>query len=142
MYTLFGTEGSGSAAIEIALWRCSVPFTLFRACAWEEGPGKEALRRVNPLLQVPTLVLADGTVLTESAAILIHLGLEHPESGLLPSKPAQQACPARSSPARAGLHRRQLLRPDRDYRLPAALAVGLRRYAGYATRNRHPRAVA
>lgn len=132
MYTLFGTEGSGSAAIEIALWRCSVPFTLFRACAWEEGPGKEALRRVNPLLQVPTLVLADGTVLTESAAILIHLGLEHPESGLLPSKPA----------LRAGLHRRQLLRPDRDYRLPAALAVGLRRNAGYATRNRHPCAVA
>ncbi|MDU8606396.1 glutathione S-transferase [Pseudomonas syringae group sp. 247E2] len=91
MYTLFGTEGSGSAAIEIALWRCSVPFTLFRACAWEEGPGKEALRRVNPLLQVPTLVLADGTVLTESAAILIHLGLEHHESGLLPSKPALRA---------------------------------------------------
>ncbi|MCF5272102.1 glutathione S-transferase, partial [Pseudomonas syringae] len=27
MYTLFGTQGSGSAAIEIALRRCSVPFT-------------------------------------------------------------------------------------------------------------------
>lgn len=68
MYTLFGTEGSGSAAIEIALQRCSVPFTLCGASSWEEGPGKEALRRVNPLMQVPTLVLADGTVLTESAA--------------------------------------------------------------------------
>jgi len=29
-------------------------------------------------------VLTDGTVLTESAAILIHLGLEHSASGLLP----------------------------------------------------------
>ncbi|KAA8697467.1 Uncharacterized protein ALO80_02246 [Pseudomonas caricapapayae] len=91
MYTLFGVERSGSAAIEIALWRCSVAFTLFRACGWEEGPGKEALRRVNPLLQVPTLVLTDGSVLTESAAILIHLGLEHPESGLLPGNPALRA---------------------------------------------------
>ncbi|KFF82529.1 glutathione S-transferase [Pseudomonas syringae] len=91
MYTLFGTQGSGSAAIEIALRRCSVPFTLSEACGWEEGPGKEALRRVNPMMQVPTLVLADGAVLTESAAILIHLGLEHPDSGLLPGKSAQRA---------------------------------------------------
>ncbi|MFH7468113.1 glutathione S-transferase family protein, partial [Pseudomonas syringae group genomosp. 7] len=52
---------------------------------------ESALRRVNPLLQVPTLVLTDGSVLTESAAILIHLGLEHPESGLLPGNPALRA---------------------------------------------------
>ncbi|WP_236445655.1 glutathione S-transferase, partial [Pseudomonas syringae] len=56
-----------------------------------EGAGKEALRRVNPLMQVPTLVLADGAGLTESAAILIHLGLEHPDSGLLPGQSAQRA---------------------------------------------------
>lgn len=91
MYTLFGTERSGSAAIEIALQRCSVPFTVCNACGWEEGPVKEALRRVNPLMQVPTLVLADGSVLTESAAILIHLGLEYPGSGLLPGDSAQRA---------------------------------------------------
>ncbi|KTB91124.1 glutathione S-transferase [Pseudomonas syringae ICMP 13102] len=91
MYTLFGTQGSGSAAIEIALRRCSVPFTLCEACGWEEGAGKEALRRVNPLMQVPTLVLVDGAVLTESAAILIHLGLEHPDSGLLPGQSALRA---------------------------------------------------
>ncbi|KPW21327.1 glutathione S-transferase N-terminal domain-containing protein [Pseudomonas cannabina] len=91
MYTLFGSKGSGSAAIEMALERCAVPFTLIRASSWEEGPGKEALRRVNPLLQVPTLVLADGTVLTESAAILIHLGLEHSRSSLLPGEASARA---------------------------------------------------
>ncbi|KTB88095.1 glutathione S-transferase [Pseudomonas syringae pv. syringae PD2766] len=91
MYTLFGSDGSGSAAIEIALERCAVPFTLIRASSWEEGAGQEALRRVNPLLQVPTLVLADGTVLTESAAILIHLGLEHLGSGLLPKQTSARA---------------------------------------------------
>ncbi|KPW35014.1 putative glutathione S-transferase [Pseudomonas coronafaciens pv. atropurpurea] len=84
MYTLFGTENSGSAAIEMALEQCAVPYELLNACSWEEGAGKEALRKVNPLLQVPTLVLPDGSVLTESVAILIYLGLEFPGSGLLP----------------------------------------------------------
>ncbi|KPC33680.1 putative glutathione S-transferase [Pseudomonas syringae pv. cilantro] len=49
------------------------------------------MRRVNPLLQVPTLVLADATVLTESAAILIHLGLEHSRSSLLPGEASARA---------------------------------------------------
>ena len=41
-----------------------------------ESPGLEELKRVNPLAQIPTLVLDDGSVLTEVAAILIHLGLD------------------------------------------------------------------
>ncbi len=38
-----------------------------------------------------TLVLPDGSVMSESAAILIHLGLTHPASGLLPDDPAARA---------------------------------------------------
>lgn len=76
--TLYGCPGSGSAAIEMALRLCALPYRVERAASWEPGPGLDALARVNPLQQVPTLVLADGTVLTESAAILIHLGLDHP----------------------------------------------------------------
>jgi GST-like protein len=37
------------------------------------------------------VLLPDGSVLTESAAILIHLGLTHPASGLLPADPAARA---------------------------------------------------
>ncbi len=51
----------------------------------------EELAAVNPLRQIPTLVLPDGSVLTESAAILIHLGLSFPHSGLLPSDPSARA---------------------------------------------------
>ncbi|MCD5994830.1 glutathione S-transferase [Pseudomonas sp. CDFA 602] len=91
MYTLFGAEGSGSVAIEIALGRCNVCYTLIPACAWEEGSDKEALEQANPLVQVPTLILPDGSVMTESVAILIHLGLEFPESGLLPRSVVSQA---------------------------------------------------
>ncbi|MGG6495374.1 UNVERIFIED_CONTAM: glutathione S-transferase family protein, partial [Bacteroidetes bacterium 56_B9] len=53
--------------------------------------GLDELLRVNPLGQIPTLVLADGTVLTESAAILIHLGLSCPPGLLLPADPSARA---------------------------------------------------
>ncbi|WP_122430414.1 glutathione S-transferase [Pseudomonas viridiflava] len=91
MHTLYGAKGCGSAAIEVALGLCATPYTLIDACAWEEGPGTEALKQVNPLMQVPVLVLPDGTVVTESAAILIHLGLEFPEAGLLPRAASERS---------------------------------------------------
>jgi len=89
--TLFGTQGSGSAAVECALRRCGQDYKLVRASEWEQDSARDELARLNPLMQIPTLVLADKTVLTESAAILIHLGLQFPESGLLPSDASARA---------------------------------------------------
>lgn len=91
MWTLFGSRGSGSAAVEAALQRCGRPFRMVQAATWEPGPGLDALRAVNPLGQIPTLQMGRGPVLTESAAILIHLGLAHPDAGLLPKSPARRA---------------------------------------------------
>jgi len=89
--TLFGTKGSGSAAIECALRRCGQDYKVVRASEWEKDSARDELARLNPLLQIPTLVLEDGTVLTESAAILIHLGLQFPGSGLLPDGASARA---------------------------------------------------
>ncbi len=89
--TLYGAAGSGSAAVEAALVQCGADYRVVTAATWEAGSALDELRRVNPLQQIPTLVLADGSVLTESAAILIHLGLTHPASNLLPSDPAARA---------------------------------------------------
>ena len=83
MYTLYGTDDSGSCMIEIALPRCAVPWHRVDASSWQDGEGSTALARINPLKQIPTLVTPDGQVLTESAAILIHLGLEFPAANLL-----------------------------------------------------------
>ena len=83
MYTLFGIDESGSCMIEIALQRCAVPWRRVDAASWADGEGSDELARINPLKQVPTLVTPDGQVLTESAAILIHLGLEFPAANLL-----------------------------------------------------------
>jgi GST-like protein len=91
MLTLYGTQGSGSAAIEAALARAGLAFTGVDAASWNPGPGRDALLQVNPLGQIPTLVLADGTVLTESAAILIHLGLTTPAGLLLPADASARA---------------------------------------------------
>ncbi len=86
---LYGAPGSGSAVIEMALRQAGLAYRVERAASWEPGPGYEALKAINPLGQIPTLVLADGSVLTESAAILIHLGLTAP--GLLPGEPMARA---------------------------------------------------
>jgi GST-like protein len=91
MYILYGTKGSGSAAIEVALERCNAPYKLVRASTWEPDSALTELESVNPLKQIPTLVLPDGTVMSESAAILIHLGLAFTDSGLLPTNSSKRA---------------------------------------------------
>jgi GST-like protein len=91
VYTLYGSRGSGSAAIEVALRAGGLPFRIVRASTWEPDSAIDELARVNPLRQIPTLVLPDGSVMTESAAILIHLGLIAPEARLLPQAPAARA---------------------------------------------------
>ena len=91
MYTLYGNNGSGSAAIEAALAIIGAPCRLVETASWEQNDAYAELLKVNPLGQIPTLVLQDGSVLSESAAILIHLGLAHPESGLLPRDASAQA---------------------------------------------------
>ncbi len=90
-HVLYGSTGSGSAAIEVALEWAGRPYRIVSAATWEPGEGLEALKRVNPLGQIPTLLLPDGTVLSESAAILIHLGLNHPQSALLPADASARA---------------------------------------------------
>lgn len=91
MLTLFGSAGSGSAAVELALLRCGLPYQVRRASTLEADSAQSELQRVNPLGQIPALQMEDGSVLTESAAILIHLGLTQPASALLPGDAAARA---------------------------------------------------
>ncbi len=91
MYTLYGKTGSGSASIEAALALAHAPYRLVETATWAQNDAYADLLRVNPLGQVPTLVLDDGSALSESAAILIHLGSVHADSRLLPGAPAQRA---------------------------------------------------
>ncbi|AIY41133.1 Glutathione S-transferase [Collimonas arenae] len=91
MYTLFGFKGTGSAAVELALELAGLPYRQVDAASWEPGSALDELQQCNPLRQIPTLQLPDGSVLSESAAILLHLGLSHPSARLLPDNEAQRA---------------------------------------------------
>jgi GST-like protein len=90
-YVLYGSRGSGSAAVQAALDIARAPHRIVSAATWDKKSALAELKRVNPLQQIPTLVCPDGTVLTESAACLIHLGLAHPRAHLLPRDAAQRA---------------------------------------------------
>src|SRR5438034_963229 len=81
-------KGSGSASTQAALELIGTPFRVVETASWEQNEAFQDLLKLNPLGQIPTLVLEDGSVLSESAAILIHLGSVHPQSGLLPGAPA------------------------------------------------------
>jgi len=91
MYTLYGKKGSGSASTQTALDVAGAPYKMVETASWEPNDAFNELLKLNPLGQIPTLVLPDGSVLSESAAILIHLGEAYPKSGLLPSDPAARA---------------------------------------------------
>jgi len=81
-YVLYGRPGSGSVAVQVALEEIGAPYE--RVWVGRESADVERFRHINPTGRVPALRLPDGTVMFESAAILIHLSLAHPQARLAP----------------------------------------------------------
>jgi GST-like protein len=71
---LHGQPGWGSAIVEAQLAFYGLPFR-FEVVGdlFDSAEARDRLRPLNPLVQVPVLVLPDGRVLSESAAITLHL---------------------------------------------------------------------
>lgn len=84
MLKIFGAAGSGSVPVEAALTLLGIPYEVIEAVTWEDEAARKLVETVNPLRQVPALVLPSGEVVTESAAILIHLADLHPQGRLAP----------------------------------------------------------
>ncbi len=91
-YTLLVTKGAGSAIVEALMDLSGIRYSLDDVNYEIEGPGLARLRAKNPLGQVPTLVMPDGSIMTESAAMVLHFGDIAPEAGLVP-KPADPERP-------------------------------------------------
>ena len=71
---LFGARGYGSAIVEALLALAGRRYAFVDVDGFDRpGPARDRLGAVNPLHQVPALVLDDGTVLTETAAIALYL---------------------------------------------------------------------
>jgi len=74
MYQLFGRKGWGSALTELQLGWYGLPYRFEEVGdLFTSEEARQALAKINPVAQLPTLVLPDGTVMTESAAITLHL---------------------------------------------------------------------
>ncbi len=82
--TLIATRGAGSTLVEAGYALASVELRVEYMDYLEPGPEQERLIRLNPLRQVPTLLRSDGLLLTESAAILLHLSETHLQARLAP----------------------------------------------------------
>jgi glutathione S-transferase len=81
-YKLYGRSGSGSLAVQVALEEIGAPYE--RIWVGREAADVAQFRTTNPTGRVPALVLPDGTLVFESAAMLIHLASSHPQSALAP----------------------------------------------------------
>jgi GST-like protein len=86
-YRLIASKSAGSMIVEAALAWAGLPYEIEDIPYGEPGPQRDRLLALNPLGQVPTLLLSDGRVMTESAAMILHVADERPEVGLVP--PAQ-----------------------------------------------------
>ena len=84
-YTLYGAAGSGSVPVEAAMTLIGLDYRVAEAVTWEGEAERDKVAAVNPMRQIPALILPTGEVLTESAAILIWLADAHPEARLGPS---------------------------------------------------------
>ncbi len=82
VYKLYGRPGSGSFAVQVALEEIGARYE--RIWVGREAADVAQFRATNPTGRVPALVLPDGTTMFESAAMLIHLALGHPQSALAP----------------------------------------------------------
>ncbi|HEX5129440.1 MAG TPA: glutathione S-transferase family protein [Usitatibacter sp.] len=85
-HRLLGCKGCGSAIVEAAFALAKVPLDYEEVDYGAGSATRERLLGVNPLGQVPTLVLPDGTVLTESLAIIHYLNDLAPRARLVPPK--------------------------------------------------------
>lgn len=82
MHKLYRAAGAGSIAPEAMFEEAGVEYEKIEVDFDNRSP---ALLAANPLGQVPTLVLDDGTLLTESAAMVLYIGESHPQAGLVPA---------------------------------------------------------
>ena len=92
MYILYGRPNTGSVPVEALLALLKVPATITDVIKTGTGSTPDWFLALNPRGEVPALRLPDGSVMTESAAMMIYLADAHPQAGL---------APAITSPARA-----------------------------------------
>jgi glutathione S-transferase len=89
MYKVYGRPGSGSVVVEALLEEIGAKYETELV---DRNAVPDNYFKISPLGQVPALILPDGRVMTESAAITIHLADTHPAAKLAPKPDAPDRC--------------------------------------------------
>jgi glutathione S-transferase len=84
MYKLYGSIGTGACAVKAALTEAGAPFEEVEITTSTKQHLTEEYRQINPRQQVPSLMLPDGSIMTEGSAMLLHIADSHPAVGLAP----------------------------------------------------------
>ena len=84
MYKLFWSKSAGSMAPEVLFEEIGAEYEKVLVDLESEKNRSAEYLAVNPLGQIPALVLPDGTLMTESAAMVLHICDRHPEAKLAP----------------------------------------------------------
>lgn len=84
MFELFWAKNTGAMAPHFVLELANAPYTLHVVDTAAGEQRTAAYRALNPLGKIPALRLPEGAVMTESAAMLLHLAERFPATGLLP----------------------------------------------------------
>ena len=83
-FVVYGARGSGSVPVEATLRLLGLPYEVIEREAWKPADS-ELMAPINPLRQVPALILPSGELFTESAAMLIWLSDLYPQARLSPA---------------------------------------------------------
>ena len=90
-YKLYGRPRWGSTLVEAQLVWYGLPFTYETVGDLLRDPqSRTVLEKINPLAQVPTLMLPDGQVMSESAAITLLLADVTGQDSLVPGPGATE----------------------------------------------------
>ena len=81
MYTLHWSADSGAFAPHAMLSEVGADFQLIEVNLGSDQHYTPEFLSINPRAQVPVLTLPDGTLMTESVAMMMHLADCHPETG-------------------------------------------------------------
>jgi glutathione S-transferase/GST-like protein len=84
MYKLYWAQGSGAMAPQALFEEIGVEYQKVVIDFEKEEHKSEEFLSVNPMGQIPALLLPDGTLMTETAAMMLQIVDRHPEAKLAP----------------------------------------------------------
>ncbi len=91
MLKLYYAPGTISIAIAIALQEAGLPYTPLKVDFASGAQTKPDYMAINPKGRVPALVTTQGTILTETGALLDYIAAQAPDAGLISQDPETAA---------------------------------------------------